>query len=100
MNISTRLKNKEINSTEMCSLYSLPVPLIAFSLVTMPWFQLLVFEQILSEIIPRRSRIVPEPPFPSQGIAGSGNEIGKMACSKGLGKVTRSEKFVFERKYA
>ena len=22
-----------------------------------------------------------------------------MACSKGLGKVTRSEKFVFERKY-
>ena len=27
------------------------VPLIAFSLVTMPWFQLLVFEQILSEII-------------------------------------------------
>ena len=25
--------------------------MIAFSLVTMPWFQLLVFEQILSEII-------------------------------------------------
>ena len=23
-----------------------------------------------------RSRIIPEPPFPSQGIAGSGNEIG------------------------
>ena len=23
----------------------------------------------------RRSRIIPEPPFPSQGIAGSGNEI-------------------------
>ena len=24
-----------------------------------------------------RSRIFPEPPFPSQGIAGSGNEIGQ-----------------------
>ena len=23
-----------------------------------------------------RSRIIPEPPFPSQGVAGSGNEIG------------------------
>ena len=29
-----------------------------------------------------------------------GKCTGKMACSKGLGKVTRSEKFVFERKYA
>ena len=29
----------------------------------------------------RRSRIIPEPPFPSQGIAGSGNEI---ECYKGL----------------
>ena len=25
-----------------------------------------------------RSRIIPEPPFPSQGIAGSGNEIADM----------------------
>ena len=25
-----------------------------------------------------RSRIIPEPPFPSQGIAGSGNEIGRV----------------------
>ena len=31
--------------------------------------------------------------------AKGGNRAGKMACSKGLGKVTRSEKFVFERKY-
>ena len=40
-------------------LSSLPVPLIAFSLVTMPWFLLLVFEQILSEIIPRNSGVSP-----------------------------------------
>ena len=32
--------------------------------------------------------------------AKGGNRAGKMACSKGLGKVMRSEKFVFERKYA
>ena len=25
-----------------------------------------------------RSRIIPEPPFPSQGIAGSGNEIDRL----------------------
>ena len=25
-----------------------------------------------------RSRIIPEPPFPSQGIAGPGNEIGSV----------------------
>ena len=29
-----------------------------------------------------RSRIIPEPPFPSQGIAGSGNEIG---CALAIG---------------
>ena len=29
----------------------------------------------------RRSRIIPEPPFPSQGIAGSGNEIGSNSLS-------------------
>ena len=34
-----------------------------------------------------RSRIVPEPPFPSQGIAGSGNEID-------ICKVTRSSKLL------
>ena len=28
-----------------------------------------------------RSRIIPEPPFPSQGIAGSGNEIGSDHCT-------------------
>ena len=31
--------------------------------------------------------------------AKGGNRAGKMACSKRLGKVTRSEKFVFEPKY-
>ena len=29
-----------------------------------------------------RSRIIPEPPFPSQGIAGSGNEIGNFPILK------------------
>ena len=29
-----------------------------------------------------RSQIIPEPPFPSQGIAGSGNEIDDRVVSK------------------
>ena len=29
-----------------------------------------------------RSRIIPEPPFPSQGIAGSGNEIGHLVLRR------------------
>ena len=35
-----------------------------------------------------RSRIIPEPPFPSQGIAGSGNRIGAIIVGEGERRIT------------